>query len=213
MKSASRMGKRSSPWSILDGHDAEASHRRKAAWRPSDSVAWRSRSPTRSTLPTLKASSTATSNQRTSSSPSADTPRFSTSGWRRSVSTGSSSSKIASLNTADGGRGASDQSGHDGGNGGLYVAGASAGEGIGCPHRPVLFRSGAVRDGDGRIAFPWREFCGDLQSHSGRGSHPRSAAESRCASRTGTDHQQGTGERSQSALPDTQPTCVPICNG
>jgi predicted Ser/Thr protein kinase len=59
-------------------------------------------------------------------------------------------------------RGAPDQSGHDGRNSGLYVAGAGARQRTRCPCRPVLFRSGAVRDGNGRIAFPWGEFGDDL---------------------------------------------------
>ncbi len=34
------------------------------------------------------------------------------------------------------------------GHGGLYVAGAGAGEGTGCPNRLVLLRGGAIRDGN-----------------------------------------------------------------
>ncbi len=43
------------------------------------------------------------------------------------------------------------------GDGGLHVAGAGAGEGTGHPHRSVLVRSGAVRDGDGEAAVSRRE--------------------------------------------------------
>ena len=95
---------------------------------------------------------------------------------------GSSSSKIASLNTQTVDADASDQSGHDDGNGGVYVAGASPSQGTGCTHRLVLLRRGAVRDGDGCVAVPWGKFGSHFQSHSGRGSHACCAAESRCAS-------------------------------
>ena len=66
----------------------------------------------------------------------------------------SSSSKIAALDYADGfsGRGSSDQSGHNVGNGGLYVAGAGAGERVGWAYRSVLVWGCVVRDGDGRFA-------------------------------------------------------------
>ena len=41
-----------------------------------------------------------------------------------------------------------DESGRCGGNGRVHVARAGAGAGPGCPHRPVLVRRGAVRNGD-----------------------------------------------------------------
>ena len=66
-----------------------------------DSIARPSRLPTRSTRPTQKASSTATSSPQTFLSPSADTPRFWISGWRRSRARASSSSQIAAQH-ADG---------------------------------------------------------------------------------------------------------------
>ena len=47
-------------------------------------------------------------------------------------------------------RGAPDQSRFHAGHGGLHVAGAGAGQGTRRPHRPVLFRRGALRDGDRR---------------------------------------------------------------
>jgi serine/threonine protein kinase len=77
-----------------------------------------------------------------------------------------------------------------------------AGEGFGRAERPVLVWGGALRDDHGDVAVPWGKFCGYLQSHSRCGSHPRGAAESRCASRTGAHHQPGTGERPQSSLPE-----------
>ena len=41
----------------------------------------------------------------------------------------------------------------------------------------------------------------------------RRAAESRGAARTGRDHQQGAGERPQSALPARRGDAQPTCNG
>ena len=38
-------------------------------------------------------------------------------------------------------------------------------QGTGCPHRSVFIRRGAVRDGDGRVAIPWRNFCSHIQSN------------------------------------------------
>ena len=54
--------------------------------------------------------------------------------------------RSATLQHADrcGGRGAFDQSRVDGGHGGVYVAGAGAGEGTGCAHRPVFVWRGAI---------------------------------------------------------------------
>ena len=53
-------------------------------------------------------------------------------------------------------RTAPDQSGHHGGHGGLYVAGTGEGQGTRCPHRSVLLRRGAVRDGHRHLALSWR---------------------------------------------------------
>ena len=69
---------------FLDGRDAEAPHRGASAGDRNCAVAWPSRSPMRWTRRTPKASSIATSSPPTSSSPSAGTPRFWISGWRRS---------------------------------------------------------------------------------------------------------------------------------
>ena len=70
---------------FLDGDDAEASDRGTSAGAGNAAVAGASRLPTRSMPPTPRESSTATSSPRTSSSPSAVTPRFWISGWRRCV--------------------------------------------------------------------------------------------------------------------------------
>ena len=48
---------------------------------------------------------------------------------------------------------APDQSRHDDGNSRLYVSGAGARERTGRPHRPVLVRGRAVRDGDRDVPF------------------------------------------------------------
>ncbi len=76
---------------------------------------------------------------------------------------------------------ASDQSGNDGRHGGLHVAGAGAGERVGWADRSILVRGGAVRDGDGGIAIPWRKFGDDLRSHREPCSRACRATESRRA--------------------------------
>ena len=45
----------------------------------------------------------------------------------------------------------------------LYVSGASASKGPGCPHRLVFLRSSFVRDGDWSAAIPRREFGNDFR--------------------------------------------------
>ncbi len=55
-----------------------------------------------------------------------------------------------------------DQSGHDGGNRSLHVAGTSACQRTRCPHRLVFVWCCALRNGDGRIALPGGEFCDGL---------------------------------------------------
>ena len=77
-----------------------------------------------------------------------------------------------------GGRAASDQSRLYARHRRLYVAGAGASERTGCAYRFVFVWSCALRDGDGRIALPWREFCGHLQRDSGSRPSSRRAAES-----------------------------------
>ena len=96
-------------------HDAEAPHRRAAAGNGDCCSRSRSRSPTRSTPLTRKASSIATSSLRTSSSPSAATPRFSISDWPRwrSATAGSSSQVVTATRMTGSRRRASDQPGHD----------------------------------------------------------------------------------------------------
>ena len=59
--------------------------------------------------------------------------------------------------------------------------GTSPRQGTGCPHRPVLLWSCAVRNGDRGVAIPWRKLGSHLQSHSGRGSRSCRAAQSRRA--------------------------------
>ena len=75
---------------------------------------------------------------------------------------GSSSSQIASLNTQTVDAEHLTKSGHHGGNGGLYVAGAGASESVGCADRPVLVWGGTVRDGDGRFALSRGKLSGHL---------------------------------------------------
>ena len=79
--------------------DAEAPRSQSVRWKSRRFWRWASRLRMRSMQPTRKESFIATSSLPTSLSRSADTPRFWTLGWRRSSLAGSSSSKIASLNT------------------------------------------------------------------------------------------------------------------
>ena len=52
------------------------------------------------------------------------------------------------------------------GNSRLHVAGAGEGQGTGCAQRPLLLRSGLVRDGDRHAAVSWRYIRAHLQSDS-----------------------------------------------
>jgi hypothetical protein len=47
---------------------------------------------------------------------------------------------------------------------GPHVTGTSQRQRAGRPHRPVFLRCGAVRDGHGNIAIPWRNLCADLNA-------------------------------------------------
>ncbi len=60
------------------------------------------------------------------------------------------------------GRAALDQSRHGPGHGLVHVARAGQGQGTRSPQRSVLFRSGALRDGDRHVALPWRYLGGDF---------------------------------------------------
>ncbi len=110
-----------------------------------------SQSPTRSTLRIARASSIATSSRRTFSSPSAATPRFSTSAWpkvrqRRIIQP--AFGRCDSVRPA-----VSEQHltspGSDAWHRGLHVAGAGAGQGPGRAHGSVFLRRRALRDGNG----------------------------------------------------------------
>ena len=46
-----------------------------------------------------------------------------------------------------------------------------ASEGTRCSDRPIFLWCRALRDGDGHVALPWREFGSHLQRHSGRAAH------------------------------------------
>ena len=61
----------------------------------------------------------------------------------------------------------------------LHVPGASPRQGVGRPHRLVLLRGGAVRDGDRGVAFPWGKHGGDFQCHLEAGTRSPVAVESR----------------------------------
>ena len=75
-------------------------------------------------------------------------------GLAKVAPTAGSSSQVASANTMTG---TIDEQhltspGHHGGHGGLYVAGAGERQGTRRPHRSVLLRRGALRDGDRHAA-------------------------------------------------------------
>ena len=131
--------------------DAEAFHRRAVPWIWNCSSISASTSPTRSTRPTAKESSTATSNRPTFSSPSAATPKFSTSALPSRV-------RLATVHYGDAGRnsvsdddcgsasGRSDQPRRCGRHGRLYVARAGSRQGTRRAHRSVFVWRGALRN-------------------------------------------------------------------
>ena len=103
---------------------------------PAPGLAWASRSPRASPTPTARASCTATSSPRTSSSP----PRG---GSRSSTSASPSSPPWAGLRGGD--RLEPHQARRADGDGGLHVPGAGAGAASGCAVGPLLLRGGALR--------------------------------------------------------------------
>ena len=126
--------------------NAEASHRWKARRDGVFCSTWPSRLPMRWMRRTPKASFIATSSRPTFSSPSAATPRFWISVWR------SWHPRATVLRIFRRCRQRSEpehltEPGHDGGHGGVHVAGAGAGRRAGCAHGFVFVWRGALRDG------------------------------------------------------------------
>ena len=64
----------------------------------------------------------------------------------------------------------------------VHVARAGPRAGLGCPHRPVLVRRGAVRNGDRRKTLPGRQRGTDLRRYPESHARVRDATESRAAS-------------------------------
>ena len=106
-----------------------------------------------------RASSIATSSPPTFSSPSADTPRFSTSVWPRWRPRRAPPARLASTNSATAtiDRTASHQPRHHARHRRLHVARAGARQGTRRAHRSVLLRRRALRDGHGPAALPRRK--------------------------------------------------------
>ena len=67
-------------------------------------------------------------------------------------------------------RGQPDQPGNGHGHRGLHVARTSPGRGTGRPHRPVLFRRRALRDGHRAHGVQRKHFGGDLRFHPAQGA-------------------------------------------
>ncbi len=95
---------------------------------------------------------------------------------------------------------APDQSGSDDGHGGVYVAGAGEGQGVGCAHRSVFVRRGAVRDGDGQDAVFRRKLWGTLRSDFARRTITAVPVESSSFAGAGNGNWEVAGEGPESAL-------------
>ena len=104
-------------------------------------------------------------------------------GLAKVASASSSEGRVVQHHDAHSGRAALDQSGHDGGDGGLHVAGTSQGQRPRSPHRSVFFWGSAVRNGDWNVAVSGRHLRADFQGDSRFRSDPSDSPESRPAAR------------------------------
>ena len=96
-----------------------------------------------------------------------------------------------------------DQSRNRGRHRGLYVARAVARQRTRRPHRSFFVRRGALRNRDRCFAVSRRNFRSHHGSHSQSNADSSHPAECRTSGQAGRDHQQGDGERSRHALPDS----------
>ena len=171
------------------------------------SCPWRLRSPTRSMRRTRRALFIATSSPRTSSSPSADTPRFSTSGWRRGriPAPGDESGEIAdhSDQYGDPTLGDKDLTSKNMALGTVSYMSPEQVAGKDLDERTDLFSFGVTlyEMASGRLPFDRDTARRDLWAQScTKQPAPPSQLEPAGAAATGRDHQQGAGERPHSAL-------------
>ena len=84
----------------------------------------------------------------------------------------------------------------------VHVTGAGAGRRARCTHGLVFVWRGALRDGDRASALPGRNLRRDCGNDSESHSSCAGAAESRRSAKAGRNHQQGAGERPETAIPE-----------
>ena len=106
-----------------------------------------------------------------------------------------------------------DERGLDAGDRGLHVARAGAGRGGGRPHRPLLLRGGALRDGHRPPGLRRRHHRHRLRGDPQPDARPRSRT-STATCRTGSSRSSAScSRRTAGCATSPRPSCAPTCSG